>query len=47
MVNSRESVTVDVPTNEVLDFITDQVNKEDAMRIKALIDQEAQNNART
>ena len=44
MVNSRNSVTVSMPTNEVLDFIMDQCKSEDRVRIQALIDQEAQNN---
>ena len=44
MVNSRESITVEIPTNEILDFIMDQCKSEDRVRIQALIDQEAQNN---
>ena len=42
MVNSRNSVTVSMPTNEVLDFIMDQCKSEDRVRIQALLDDERQ-----
>ena len=44
MVNSRNFITVEIPTNEILNYIMDQCKSEDRVRIQALIDQEAQNN---
>ena len=43
MTNTRNSITVEIPTNEILDFIMDQCKSEDRIRIQALIDQESQN----